>query len=75
MTFLFENFLFYFQFDFAYATWGKSPELVIEMLQSSIKNSHSSEMGREKKSKRSNQEILDELKTPLRPSTRQIISL
>lgn len=59
-----------FQFDFGYETWGICNSLVIEMLQSSIKNLQVNGTVREMKTKRSNEEILAELETPTRSSTR-----
>lgn len=59
-----------FQFDFGYETWGISNSLVIEMLQCSIRNLQLNGTVREKKTKRSNEEVLSELKTPTRTFTR-----
>lgn len=46
-----------------------NPALVIEMLQKTIKNRNVNEPPKKRNSKRTNEEILSELKTPSKSST------
>lgn len=56
------------QFDFGYETWGMNPSLVIEMLQKTIRN-RKLQNHKKRTTKRTNDEILAELKTPTKSST------
>lgn len=56
------------QFDFGYETWGMNPSLVVEMLQKTIRN-RKLQNHKKRTTKRTNDEILAELKTPTKSST------
>lgn len=58
------------KFDLGYETWGMNPALVIEMLQKAIQNRNTKDLNRKRAPKRSNEELLAELKTPTRASTK-----
>lgn len=58
------------KFDLGYETWGMNPALVIEMLQKSIQNQHMNDFNRTRSPKRSNEELMAELKTPTKSSTK-----
>lgn len=61
-------FFFKLQFDFGYETWGMNPSLVVEMLQKTIRN-RKLQNHKKRTTKRTNDEILAELKTPTKSST------
>lgn len=58
------------KFDLGYETWGMNPALVIEMLQKAIRNRNSNVIKKKRAPKRSNEELLAELKTPTKASTK-----
>lgn len=61
-----------FQFDLGYETWGMNPSLVIEMLQTSVRNQR--QMGKREKvdSKQTNEEIIESLKTITKTGTKYV---
>lgn len=56
--------------DVGYKPWGMNPALVIEMLQKTISNFDTETLKIDRTAKRSNDELLAELKTPTQPSTK-----
>lgn len=58
------------KFDIGFETWGMKPSLVIEMLQKLIRNGNANDLNKKQTPKRTNEELLAELKTPTKASTR-----